>query len=336
MDPLTQGTIGSLGASQISNRKHFGLAAILGFLSGMAPDLDIFIKSETDPLLALEFHRQFTHSLFFIPIGGLLCAVVFYAFFARKRISFKQTFMFCSLGYATHSLLDACTTYGTMLFWPISDVRIAWNNISIIDPLFTLPILFLILINLRFRHSVWVRVALIWGLCYLGLGVVQRERAEVAGRLLAQQRGITEFEVEAKPSFANIIVWKLVTSSADRYYVDAVRVGLFNNRVYEGETVNKLALEQDFPWLDLQSQQALDVERFRWFSNGYLAVSPSDRNVIIDMRYSMLPNEINGLWGIRLDSEASSDQHIVYEQMTDRDSTVFATLWMMITGKNIE
>jgi len=36
---------------------------MLGFLSGMAPDLDILIRSSTDPLLSLEYHRQFTHFL---------------------------------------------------------------------------------------------------------------------------------------------------------------------------------------------------------------------------------------------------------------------------------
>ena len=46
--------------------KTLGIIGI-GFLSGLAPDLDIFIRSESDPLLFLEFHRQFTHSLIFIP-----------------------------------------------------------------------------------------------------------------------------------------------------------------------------------------------------------------------------------------------------------------------------
>lgn len=31
-----------------------------------------------DPLLFLEYHRQFTYALIFIPIGGLICALVLY------------------------------------------------------------------------------------------------------------------------------------------------------------------------------------------------------------------------------------------------------------------
>ena len=90
MDPLSQGVTGStvaLLASRNSAPKNLLLIATLGFLSGMAADLDIVIRSENDPLLFLEYHRQFTHSFLFIPIGGLLCALVAYPFI-KKRLSF--------------------------------------------------------------------------------------------------------------------------------------------------------------------------------------------------------------------------------------------------------
>ena len=46
-------------------------------------------------------------------------------------------------GFSTHGVLDACTSYGTQLGWPFSDVRFAWSNVSIVDPLFTAPIVLL-------------------------------------------------------------------------------------------------------------------------------------------------------------------------------------------------
>ena len=146
MDPLTQGVVGAAVSQQPANKKTILVATLLGFLSGLAPDLDIFIRSKHDPLLVLEFHRQFTHSLIFIPIGGLICAVVFYYLFSkRKGMTFKKTYIFTTLGYGTHGLLDSCTSYGTQLLWPFSDNRISWNTISIVDPLFTMPILVLII-----------------------------------------------------------------------------------------------------------------------------------------------------------------------------------------------
>ena len=77
MDPITQGVIGATFAQQPSKKSTVLLATLLGFLSGLAPDLDVFIRSEQDPLTTFVFHRQFTHSLLFIPIGGLICSIYF-------------------------------------------------------------------------------------------------------------------------------------------------------------------------------------------------------------------------------------------------------------------
>ena len=50
-----------------------------------------------------------------------------------------DTYMYSTIGYATHGIIDSLTSYGTQLFWPFSNDRFATNTISIIDPLFTLP-----------------------------------------------------------------------------------------------------------------------------------------------------------------------------------------------------
>jgi inner membrane protein len=145
LDPLSQGAIGASLSQSLSSKKNLLTIGIIGFLAGMSPDLDVLIKSDQDPLLFLEFHRQFTHSLVFIPIGGLIFASVFYSLFkSRISLSFKQVWFYASVGYGTHGILDTCTSYGTQLFWPFTNDRFSWNNISIIDPLFTLPIIVLI------------------------------------------------------------------------------------------------------------------------------------------------------------------------------------------------
>lgn len=331
MDPLSQGVLGA-AAPQAASRRFLGLAGLLGFISGMTPDLDVFIRSELDPILFLEYHRQFTHSLVFIPLGGLLCAGVLHGLFARRVLRFRDTLLYCTLGFATHGLLDACTSYGTQLFWPFSTVRVAWHNISIIDPLFTLPVLVLAVTAAVTRRTRWARFALVWACLYLGFGVVQRERAENAAEQLAESRGHSSVAVEAKPSFGNLLVWKSIYEHAGYYYIDAIRVGA-RPLTFAGEHVPKLDLRRDFPWLDPASQQARDVERFRWFSHGYLARSATDDDLIIDMRYSALPNRGDGLWGIVLARDAPPDAHVRYRTMRDTDAATFNTLFAMLTNR---
>lgn len=312
MDPLTQGVLGASLPQASSQRKHAGIAGLLGFLGGMAPDLDVLIRSSSDPLLFLEYHRQFTHSLIFIPIGGALCGLLLHLLLGRRwGLRWSQSWLYCTLGYATHALLDTCTTYGTQLLWPFSDARFAWNNVSVIDPLFTVPMLVLVVLAARRKQPRYAQAALFWGLLYLGLGVVQRDRAEAVGWEIAQGRQHQPIRLEAKPSFANLLVWKVVYETADRYYVDAVRVGSYS-KIYPGDSVEKLDIPRDLPWLDSSSQQAQDIERFRWFSNGYIAKEPGNSNRIIDVRYSMVPNEVNALWGIELSPRAGPLQHVEY------------------------
>lgn len=320
MDPLSQASFGaSLSQSFADDKKQQFSALIIGALAGMAPDLDVFIRSSEDPLLFLEFHRQFTHSLAFIPFGALICALVFFAFLklrpAKSSLPFGQVYLFSFLGYATHGLLDACTSYGTQLFWPFSSERVAWNTVSIIDPLFTLPVLFLITAAVWKKRRRYAQIAFIYAVIFLCLGQIQKYRAEQVAIALADQRGHQIERLHVKPSFANRHVWKLIYEFDGRYYVDAVRL-LVEAKVIKGTSIQKLDVARDFPWLPEDSQQAKDIERFRWFSDGYLAVSPDDSNLIMDVRYSYLPNRINAMWGIELEryyvDNDMADEHVRY------------------------
>ena len=316
MDPLSQAALGaSLSQSFAADRKKQVSAMVIGALAGMAPDLDIFINSDSDPLLFLEYHRQFTHSLIFIPFGALLCAFVFYPF-AKKKLSFKQIYLFSFLAYATHGLLDACTSYGTQLFWPFTNERIAWNVVSIVDPLFTLPVLFLVILAAYKKNSRYARMAFIYAVIFLSLGAIQKNRAENVLAELALQRGHQIERSHIKPSFANRHLWKLIYEYDGRFYVDAVTL-LWDTDIISGASIRKLNVQKDFPWLPDNSQQAKDIERFRWFSNDYLAVSVNDNKLISDVRYSFIPNNINTMWGIeinkRLIDDGDYDAHVFFE-----------------------
>ena len=312
MDPLSQGVLGASASQAFSRGQRAAIAGVFGGLGGMAPDLDYLIRSPSDPLLFLEYHRQFTHSFVFIPVGGIICGLILYWLLGRRwQLGLRESCLYTTLGYATHALLDACTTYGTQLLWPFSDARFAWNVVSVIDPLFTIPILALVAATAIRKRPLFARLALGWAVVYLGIGLVQHERAVAGGSGLAASRGHEPAELVAKPSFANLLVWKTVYASGGYYYVDAVRAGS-SIRIYPGDRVRKLDVSAAFPWLRPDSQQAIDVERFRWFSDGYVAQDPQHPDRVIDVRYSMTPNEINALWSIELDSSAAPDSHARY------------------------
>ena len=332
MDPFTQGALGAALPQATCRKRQVVVAGVLGWLSGMAADLDVLIRSSADPLLFLEYHRQFTHSLVFIPVGGLITASVLHWILGRRwKLDFRQTYLFCTLGYATHALLDAATSYGTMLLWPFSDERFAWKIVSVVDPLFSLPVIALVVLSALKRKQLFARLALVWAGVYLTLGAVQHEAALKMGRAIAESRGHTPVRLEVKPSFGNILVWKSLYEAEGRYHVDAVRAGIAP-RVFEGTSAPKLDLARDLPWLQPGSQQARDIERFRRFSDDFLSPDPARPDVIIDVRYSLIPNEVAALWSIEVDRNAAQTDHVRFHTHRENASRRMGELWELVFG----
>ena len=160
-------------------------------------------------------------------------------------------------------------------------------------------------------------------------GFIQKDRAENIIYDYAKIKGHDVNEIEAKPSFANIVVWKVIYSDDSNYYVNAIKLGL-SPKIYPGEMIKKLDIRKDFKWLEPSTQQAKDVQRFRWFSNNYLGISKHNKNIIYDIRFSSIPNEVEGLWGIQLDKNKGKDEHITYVTNRGKSINRFHELMKMI------
>ncbi|MEM1223733.1 MAG: metal-dependent hydrolase [Verrucomicrobiota bacterium] len=333
MDPLTQASLGAAAAVAFSKREHLRLAAVVGAAAGMAPDIDVLIKSAEDPLLSLQYHRHFTHALIFAPLLGLVVAGLFRLLLYRKRPEFSLLAKSAVIGALTHGPLDACTSYGTLLYWPFVMHRESWDIISIIDPVFTGPLVALLLFAVLRKRRFYGRLALALCLIYLCLGCVQRERAKHVTEQLVAERGHTFDELTARPSLANIVLWRIIYRQEDHYYVQAVHLSLFGgHKIYEG---NRVAAFQETDAASLapdDSTLAGDIARFRYFSQGYLYLHSGASDVIGDLRYSAFPNSVIPLWGIRFDSELP-DKHGELEYFRTVSEGDIARLWSMILGR---
>lgn len=315
MDPLSQGLLGAALAVSFARRERVRAAAIAGALGGMAADLDVLIRSDSDPLLAIEFHRHFTHALPFVPIGGLLVALGLWYLFRMRSMPFKLLYLFTTLGYLTHGLLDACTSYGTRLYWPLSNERVSWSIVSIIDPLFTIPLLIILIISLRKQSVRWMQGGLALCLAYLAFGWTQHQRAADYVAEIAAGRGHSVERAILNPTIFNNILWRSVYQSGGKYYVDAVYVPPFGKRkMREGSSVDVVNAETVFPELPADSQQRNDIARFNYFSQSYLYHHPSEPMILADLRYGTLPYDLLSMWGVKV-NPATPDSHVTFEHM---------------------
>ena len=331
MDPLSQGTVGAAFAQSVANKNNIFKISVIGFLAGLAPDLDILIKSPTDPILFLEYHRQFTHSLFFIPFGSLIVALILFPF-VKSSMSMKTVYYASLLGYATHGLLDACTSYGTQLFWPFSNERVTWTHIAIIDPLFTIPALILVVIAIKTKKKIFSFFSIGWIIFYLSLGFIQYERALLAAVELAQVRGHSPERLTLKPSFGNLILWKSIYQHKETFYVDAIRTAQ-SSTWCTGESIRVFDYQYHLPDLEKESQQKKDIERFRWFSQDYLGYD-KERNIVTDVRYSMIPNQIAPMWGLVIDEQRGVNDHAIWWTSRSLDQSQIDLFKNMLKGRN--
>ena len=330
MDPLSQGTVGAAFAQSTANKNNILRIGVIGFLAGLAPDLDVLIRSSNDPILFLEYHRQFSHSLFFIPFGSLIIALLTFPLFKRS-MGFKTVYLASLLGYATHGLLDACTSYGTQLFWPFSNERVTWNNISIIDPLFTIPILIFVGTAIKTRKRLFSFFAIGWAAFYLSLGFVQYERTLSVAIELAHSRGHNAERLTLKPSFGNLILWKSIYQHEEKFYVDAIRT-VRSPTWCSGENIRMFDYQQHLPNLDEDSQQKKDIERFRWFSQDYLGFD-EEKNLVTDVRYSMIPNQITPMWGLVIDDQQDVNEHAIWWTSRSLEQSQLDLFKEMLSGK---
>jgi inner membrane protein len=316
-------------AQSLARKSEKKIATLVGMVAGLLADADILIRSSSDPLLNIEYHRHFTHSLVFIPLGAAIAMLLLWPF-VHRHLSARRLYLFSLAGFSMSGVLDAFTSYGTHLFWPFSDERVALNIISIVDPVFTLILLVTLLTGLRLGDRKVAFAGLVLCMMYLGMGIVQLQRAEQVAEELRDTRGHLAMQSVVKPTLGNLVLWRSVYIHEDRIHVDAIRVGLLEaGRAIEGESVARFSLDKDMPQLDESTVLYRDIVRFLSFSDGYVALDPMQANVLGDIRYSMLPVSARPLWGIVIDPD-SPQVHADYRFFRDSGPSVRETFFNLL------
>lgn len=301
MDTPTQGLLGAAVAYGLFRRQLGARALLIGAVGGVLADADGLIRSVDDPLLRVEFHRHFTHSLVFMPVGAAIAALPWMlSRWGRER--WWAVLAAALLGYATHAPLDCCTSYGTQLLWPFTNERLAWHLVSVVDPVFSLALILGILVGVLRRSGRPALVAVVFCVLYLLLGLVQRNRALDVQAEIAAARGHLPVRRKCFPTLANQWVWRSLYEEDGRFHSDAIRVPWFGSATFApGGTVEKLTADGLPAEVRRDSRTARDFERFHWFSDDWVFEVPGEPGLYGDARYSRTPGGLSPLWGVRLD-----------------------------------
>jgi membrane-bound metal-dependent hydrolase YbcI (DUF457 family) len=156
MDTITHAFAGAmLGKGLFSRRgpkpeaEYLPQARVAIFTATIAsafPDIDvIFDLFSHDNMRMLKYHRYVTHSILMMPLWAILLAALMWWLSRRVGAApprFGVLWLASVVGIASHILLDVATSFGTMIWSPVSRARVTWDTIFIID--FTMTALVLV------------------------------------------------------------------------------------------------------------------------------------------------------------------------------------------------
>ncbi len=314
MDFITQNLLGAVAGHAVAGKSRDNgglgrLAMLAGALGGALPDFDFLLKPLADPALPFEFHRHLTHSLVFIPIGGLIAATPFLIASLGRR-HFGTVLIASIAGCATHGLLDNMTSYGTHLFWPFISERTAWDSMSIIDPIFTGLLLLILLVALVRAGPSTSRAGFVLACLYMTFGFVQHARGVNLQQVIAEKREHTIERGRVMPTLGNVVVFRSLYIADGVMYADAIRIPPFRPATArQGESLRVLA-ESDLPH-PIETRVREVISGLDAFASGFVAVDPKDRGddrvYVGDMRLSIATSGFRPLWGVSLSTTGKPD-----------------------------
>lgn len=263
MDSMTQAALGAAIGGALLGRRLGRKAVLLGAVLGTLPDLDVIIDYG-DAVANVTRHRGFSHSLFVLAGVAALLALLSSRVAKRRDISLARWGTFFGLILLTHPLLDALTTYGTQLWWPLDTPPVAWPHVFIIDPLYTLPLLGGIAVALitgrAARPAAW---GLTMACAYLVLAVGARQLVEARIEPVLAERGIEQAPRLVQPTPFNILLWRVTVADGPRYH--EALVGLL-----DGDSAPELETYARGAELETVALESRRGRRLEWFAGPFL------------------------------------------------------------------
>lgn len=262
-------------------------AALWGGVAGTLPDLDALIDFG-DAVANMTYHRAQSHGLFYLTLFSPLLAWIVSKIHG-EAVLFKRWWLALWLVLFTHPLLDWFTIYGTQLLQPFTETPYGLGSIFIIDPLYTLPLLFGVAIALVKRNDNglrWNSIGLAASCAYLLWSAAAQQHVLQVARDSLRSQGISYQRLMATPAPLNTVLWRVVAMREDGY-----EEGFYSLLDRE----RKISFDR-FPH-DAQlfetTKTLWAVNRMAWFTDGFFRIKERDGKVTLaDLRMGQEPNYV--------------------------------------------
>ena len=285
MDSLTQVALGGAVGYAVLGSKVGRKAILWGAALGTLPDLDVFLPYAGE-VEAFTYHRGFSHSLLVHFLVSPIIVWLILKVYSHTKQYRNRWFCLVFLTLSTHALLDSCTVYGTQLLWPITEYPFGISNLFIIDPIYTLPLLFGVAFALltnkseaqQARAASFNIIGLVLSSIYIGwsLGAKIHIDNKIEDALAIQN--INSRAYLSTPAPFTTLLWRVVVMSNNQYYEGYA--SLFDKP--EDVSFTPFATNRH---LLSGIENEWGVQRLTWFTKGFYALEQQNSLVILsDLR----------------------------------------------------
>lgn len=214
------------------------------------PDIDWPLYLLGDKLLLVKYHRWILNSIFCIPLFALILAYIFVKISHIKR--FWVFFWICAFALLSHLFLDLITSYGTMIFSPLSNRRFWLDLVFIIDPSFTAILLIpLILCYFLKRWTTLIcSLSLILLTLYIGLCGIYHHRAVKSAHRFIKESNIEYKKMASLPQPTSLFKWLNLIETQDMVYqgyLDFLRKPGKRSKIYSDSFWDRLFSKYNSP-----------------------------------------------------------------------------------------
>ena len=285
MDSITQGVLGAAIGEGILGKKIGNKGALVGAMVATIPDLDVILYLFYDQFDMLSIHRGFSHSIVFSVLGAFVVAFILSKLKWFQGIEYNRLLLFSWLSLITHMLLDTFTAYGTQLFLPFSDIRLGFDSINVIDPVYSLPLIIGLVFSLWIYkstpgRSTFNHYGIIISSLYLIFTLVHKERviAEIS-KSMAKENIEYHSLLTMPVGIANVNWYGVAKGEENIYMLKYSMLSALKNPI-EVFPINEHYLEQ------IDERVA---DKMRWFAKGFYTVDKENEkiriyNLQVDMR----------------------------------------------------
>lgn len=332
MDSLTQIVLGAAVGEAVLGKKIGNRAMFWGAVAGTIPDLDVIARYLTDTITATETHRGFSHSILFA--AGMAPLLGWFVHQLKKRpdVGWRGWSWLFFWGLFTHPLLDAFTTWGTQLFWPF-DVRLAFNSIFVIDPLYTVPFLVCVIIAATRRRESLSRKRINYLGIYISTGYLMLTlvlkffaHKQVVESLHEQQ--ITYTKISTRPAPMNTILWNVNVDVGNTYLIGDY--SFFDTQSVSFKPYPKKRKEA------VELAGTTEVQRLIDISEGwYILEKENDQWVYNDLRFGVIPIDDGPFKFVFRYILTEKDGHIIATEdrpKPENAQAILTSLWERILG----